>query len=339
MKIMTHGLKCFERDDWMKGKILAAMLCGGMVLSMAACQDKAAPEVSSALTSSVVSGENASGNASESAASKEVLPGVNAGNFPRIDGSTANMPLIAEVYSQLCGVSLDKAETMVEVSTTAPAWRRLANGEADLLLVYEAPESVKEELGELESQFEVTPIGRDGLVFLVNAKNQVSGLTQEQLRDIYSGKITDWSGVGGEAGPIAAFQRDETSGSQTLFLKLLMKDLTPMTPPKELVPGFMGQLIDGVADYDGSGGAIGYSVYYYAKEMYQNPNLKLLTVDGVEPASETIGGGTYPLVNDFYVAIRKNAPKDSPQRLIRDWLVGDGGRAAMEKAGYVPMAK
>lgn len=265
------------------------------------------------------------------------IPELNQENYPRIDGSTANMPLMAEVYSAVCGVALEDAETMVEVSTTSPAWLKLESRETDLLLVYEPSERVKDKLAESTTKCESTPIGRDGLVFLINQKNPVDSLTQKQLLDIYTGKITDWEGVGGDAGQIAAFQRDEESGSQTLFRKLLMKETEPMPAPTEMRPGFMGALIDSIATYDGTGGAIGYSVYYYAKEMYANPDLKLLAVDGVEPSVETIGSGKYPLTNEFYVVIREDEPDNSPARLLRDWLLTDAGRELIAKAGYAPV--
>jgi phosphate transport system substrate-binding protein len=268
------------------------------------------------------------------------LAGITAENYPRVDGSTANMPLMAALYSKICGVPAEEAETLVQTSGgTGAAWRTLLWGEPDLLLIYEAPESVREEL-EAEGvwqELEITPVGRDGLVFLVNAQNPVNGLTQAQLVDIYSGKTTDWSGVGGASGPITAFQRNEESGSQTLFQKLLMKDKTPMDAPSELMPMAMAGLMDVLSEYDGSGGAIGYSVFYYANLMYEKPNLKLLEVDGTAPTAESIGKGGYPLTNEFYAVINKSAPQDSPERLIRDWLVTEEGRGFMRENNYVPI--
>ena len=138
------------------------------------------------------------------------------------------------------------------------------------------------------------PIGRDALVFIVNGQNPVESLTRSQLVDIYAGRITNWSEVGGPDQPIVAFQRDGTSGSQTLFKKLLMGSEPLMEAPTELRPGMMGGLIDGLAGYSGAGNALGYSVFYYASEMYQKPGLKFLAVDGVAPSAETIGDGSYP---------------------------------------------
>lgn len=250
-----------------------------------------------------------------------------------MDGSTANLPLMAEVMSRTCGISLEEAEEQVIASKTAQSWRRLMMDYADLLLVYEAPESVKEEYAQLE----ISAIGRDGLVFLVNKDNPVDSLTQAQLRDIYTGRVTKWSKLGGGDAEIVPFQRDETSGSQTLFLKLLMEGETLVQAPMATARRFssMGGLIDALAEYDASGPAIGYSVYYYASEMYENPDLKLLAVDGVHPADETLRNGSYSLTNDFYVAIRKDEAEDSPARQLYNWVLSDKGIEALEAAGYV----
>ena len=66
----------------------------------------------------------------------------------------------------------------------------------------QAPEYVKEELAEADAKLEQKAIGRDALVFIVNEENPVQSLTQQQLRDIYAGRITSWKDVGGADAPI-----------------------------------------------------------------------------------------------------------------------------------------
>ncbi len=258
-------------------------------------------------------------------------------DYPIVDGSTANLPLMARIMKDTCGISAEEAESLTENTGTNTSWNRLAGGEVDLLLVYEAPEETQKELADSGVQLEVTPVGRDALVFLVNSGNPVTGLTQDQLRSIYTGDTANWKELGGEDQDIFPFQRNPTSGSQTLFLKLLMKDVQPMEAPEELISSGMMGLIDSVASYDNSDGAIGYSVYYYAAMMYENPSLRLLSVDGVEPSCASIADGSYPLLNDFYLAIRADEPEESPVRKLRDWILSDAGRRAFEEAGYVPI--
>jgi ABC-type phosphate transport system, periplasmic component len=276
------------------------------------------------------------------AAGELPIKGIDAENWPWIDGSTANHPLLARIYREICGVDKETSETMVSfnLNSTGSIWEAMLTDKEgsytpDLWIVYEAPEDVKERYKDDFDDFEIEPLGRDGLVFMVNVNNTVNDLSVQQLYDIYTGKLTDWSEVGGEPGEIKPFQRNEDSGSQTLFMKLLMKGDQPMEPPTELKVGTMGGLIDQVAAFDGSGSAIGFSVYYYANLMHANPALKLISVDGVEPTNKSIESAQYPLTNDFYVVIRKSEPADSPVRALRDWLLSPAGRAILEDENYV----
>ncbi|MGI6192591.1 MAG: PstS family phosphate ABC transporter substrate-binding protein [Christensenellales bacterium] len=256
--------------------------------------------------------------------------------YPRVDGSTANLPLMAAVLSRVTGMELPDAEAHTSCTTTPYAYESLINGTADLLLVYEAAEETKELIENSGVALDFIPIGRDALVFIANESNPVSGLTISQLTDIYTGKITNWKAVGGEDSEIAAFQRSSSSGSQALFMKLLMKGKEPMQAPTEFYPTEMGALIEALAEYNNAGNAIGYSVYYYANYMYAKPGLKFLAINGVAPSDESIASGKYPFVNEFFAVVRANEPEDSPARQIANWLSTPQGKELIRDAGYVP---
>lgn len=123
--------------------------------------------------------------------------------------------------------------------------------------------------------------------------------------------------------------------SQTLMKKLVMKNIRFMKPPVTWIADEMGDLINSVASYTNEENALGYSVYYYAKNMNQQPELRFMAVDGVTPGNKTIRSGEYPYVNEFYVAIRKDSPKDSGEYRLFQWLTGDNGQALIEGLGYV----
>lgn len=257
--------------------------------------------------------------------------------YPVMDGSTANLPMMAEILAEVCNISLEEAENLTACSKTSRAWENITAGNADILLVYEAAEETKAVVAESGVELEITPVGRDALVFINNENNPVENLSQQQLTDIYTGKITNWQDVGGENQDIVAYQRKDTSGSQSLFLKLLMQNQQPMDAPQVLKPAEMDMLIDELARYNNEGNALGYSVFYYANYMYQQPGLRFLQVDGVAPSDETIADGSYPLLNEYYVVIRADEPAGSPARQLRDWILSEEGKVALVKAGYIPV--
>ena len=327
---------------WMSCLLIAAfsaLLCGcNQQTDEISGQSNASSESTQSGVSDETSSEEAASDTSSSDETENsAQPLMSLEEYPTVDGSTATMPLMAAVLQKVCGIDAEQAESYVYASKTSQSWIALSNGDADLLLVYEVPESTKEQLAQ-GPELEVTAIGRDALVFIVNEQNPVESLTQGQLRDIYTGAVTNWAELGGNDQSIVAFQRDETSGSQTLFEKLLVGDreLTLTDPPTELRPGMMGALVDGLASYNNEGNAIGYSVYYYISEMYAQPGLKLIGVDGVQPEYDTIADSSYPLCNEFYVAIRADEPEDSPTRQLYNWICSEEGKQTLIDAGYVP---
>lgn len=314
-----------------------ALAAGAALLALPGC--RAASDSPDGSVSAAPDSASASSAAGTGAAGDWLLTQA---DYPMVDGSTACIPLMAAMLHETTGMDLTEAQTSITVSTTGYAWERLAlytepsAAGSLLLVVYEAPDYIQQKIAAEGTRLEVTPIGLDALVFMVNEQNPVQSLTRQQLVDIYTGKITNWQQVGGEDSEIVAFQRSPDSGSQALFLKLAMDGQTPMEAPTELAPTDMGDLVDQLAAYNNAGNALGFSVYYYIDQMYSQPGLRLMAVDGVLPANETIGDGSYPFCNPFYAAIRADAPADSPARRLYDWLCSEEGAACVAGAGYVP---
>ena len=256
-------------------------------------------------------------------------------DLPRLDGSTSTVPLALAVCAEVLGESREEVQDLVHFNKTTTAYFNLLEGNADLLIVGEANDEVMARKKELDFAWEKQPFATDAFVFVVNEDNPVDSITVEQARDIYSGKITNWSELGGEDRPITALQRNEGAGSQTLMEKLVMQGTPMMDAPTEYIVTTMGQLMEAVKSFDGSPGAIGYSVYYYAEEMKMAQGLKLLKLEGVEPNPETIRSETYPLVNPKYVVIPAGEPKNAPNRVLFDWLLSEEGQTLIAKEGYV----
>ena len=262
-------------------------------------------------------------------------PKLSTEEYPRVDGSTATLPLSYALMEAACGVTGEQAKEAIRHSKTTESFYELIYGNADLLLVYAPSEDAFQAAKDAGVELETAEIGMDALVFLVNEGNPVQSLTHEQLVDIYTGRITNWREVGGEDRAIVAYQRVENSGSQVMMEKQCMQGVEMMDAPVERRPSEMGELVDEIASYRNTADAIGYSVYYYIKNMYMQEGVKLLSVNGVAPANETIAAGEYPFTQPFYAVIRADAAEDSPARQLYSWLTTDEGRALIEQAGYV----
>lgn len=262
-----------------------------------------------------------------------------ADDLPRMDGSTSTIPLEAGIRAALFGISQAEAELQVKHSTTYGSFYNLIDKKCDLIFSVPLSENQISQARDKGMELEMTKIAAEGFVFVVNAQNPVDTLTQQQLKDIYSGKITNWAEVGGHDAPIVAYQRNETSGSQN-FMHTFMADTTLMDPLTSAAhtPASMGQLMDAIAVYDNAEYAIGYSVYAYAADMYGNGNeIKFIHVDGVEPTKATMADGSYPLLSYNYAVYDAATPADSSLRKLVDWLTTDEGQRAVQAAGYVPL--
>lgn len=273
-------------------------------------------------------------------ASREIqAPRMSVNQYPRVDGSTATIPLSTALYQLVTDSSQEEALKNVSHTKTTNAYRRLIHGDVELVIAYEPSQTVYDDMADTGQDLIIKPIGKDALVFMANEGNPVTSLSSRELVGIYTGRYKNWSQVGGEQSEIIAFQRPENSGSQTLMEKLVMKGIPMGEAPKDRIIGEMGELIEEVASYNNEKNALGYSVYFYARNMYQKPGLRFMAVDGVMPDNETIKKGKYPYVNEFYAAVRSGEPHDSPAYKLFSWLTTEDGQALVESLGYVGMGE
>lgn len=262
-------------------------------------------------------------------------------NYPKVDASLATQPLTNAFIKNFVDKNYDV--NSIKYTNTHPAYVDLINGKTDLIVVTEPSKEELEFAKEKNVELEVIPVVKEGFVFYVNSKNKVDSLSLDQIRDIYSGKITNWSEVGGNDEKIVAYQRPENSGSQTGMLSLVMKDLKIMEAKKEDLIETMEEIINLVSNYDNEKQAIGYSYYYYATTMYNDIDeavangIKLLGIDGVKPNNDTIADGTYPLNTAYYIVIRKDEEENSNTRKLVDAMLSDRGQMVAKEAGYVPV--
>lgn len=259
--------------------------------------------------------------------------------LPRLDGATALYPLysafVQAVYPEK---RYNPYDSEVMVNTTPEAYTNLMTGKVDVIFVAGPSARQLEEAEQKGIELKLTPIGREAFVFFVNAENPVKGLTTEQIRNIYSGQITNWDEVGGNKEKIRAFQRPEGSGSQTMLQKI-MSGKTLMPPLEKDVVSGMGGIIEQTADYKNYKSAMGYSFLFFATEMVQNGNIRLLEIDGVTPNRSTIRSGEYPLAAEFYAVTRNDEHLNPNVDRLIEWILSPQGQELVEKTGYTAISK
>jgi len=180
-------------------------------------------------------------------------------------------------------------------------------------------------------------IARDAIAVIVNPENPVSELTLQQISDIYSGKITNWTGVGGEDRPIVKLSRETNSGTHVYFLETVLRlgssdDKTLFSMDTLLLPSSEG-IISEVRD---NPNAIGYDGLGYVPD-----DLKMIGIaetDGgayVLPAIETVNDKTYPIARDLYMYT-----DGEPTGFIKeylDWILSAEAQQIVAELGFVPV--
>ena len=258
-------------------------------------------------------------------------------NYPRVDASLAIHPLVDAIAANFLCVDESELDYEYTTSRSSDVYHNLIDGKVDVIFAAEISSEDEAYAREKGVELKIIPATASAFVFIVNSENPVDGLTFEQSQDIYTGKITNWSQVGGVDADIIPYQRPTGSGSQTAMLSLVMKDKKIMEPPTTQLQMEMGELVDAIADYDNAADAIGYSYFYYVNTMYKRDTIKMLAVDGVAPSIETIKNGEYPIFTNGFIVLRADEPDDSPASKWVDAVLGKRGSHIIEAKGYVPV--
>ena len=258
--------------------------------------------------------------------------------YPKLDGSTALYPIYAAFAQATYPLKAGEYYSdYVNLSKTGEAYERLFAGQVDIIFVPAPSKAHQTKAQELGIELHLTPIGKEAFVFFVNAQNPVDGLSVAQIRQIYSGSLTNWREVGGHDQRIRAFQRPENSGSQTALQKI-MGDTPLQAAPREDVAADMGGIVDRVSDYYNFSDAIGYSFLFYSTQMTAKKEIKLLQIDGIAPNHANIRAGNYPFTNDFYAVTVIGRENDNVRKLLA-WVQSPQGQELVQKTGYIPFTE
>ena len=240
------------------------------------------------------------------------------------DGSTSMEEVIGALGEQFMA---DNSGVSVTYNPTGSGSgiEAVKNGSCDIGL---SSRALKDE--EKESGLTETTVALDGIAIIVNAENTVTDLSTDQIAQIYTGAVTDWSELGGNAGAIAVIGRETGSGTRDGFESITgTEDACVLA--QEL--SSTGAVIEAVRT---TPGAIGYASL---SAVEGQEGITVLTVDGVAPSEATVLDGTYTIQRPFVFVTKTDGQLSEAAQAFFDFATSTAASDLIAAAGAVPVAQ
>ena len=168
-----------------------------------------------------------------------------------------------------------------------------------------------------------TAVARDGIAVVVNPANKVVGLTTQQIRDIFNGKVQNWKEADGANAPITVVSREAGSGTRSSF-EQIVRDIT--LTKDALIQDSNGTIRETVAN---DANAVG-----YLSHGMLNDKIKAVKVDGQVCTTESILGGKYLLVRPIYLLVKGEASLEIKGFI--DYILSPEGQQTIKTSGLIP---
>jgi phosphate transport system substrate-binding protein len=208
---------------------------------------------------------------------------------------------------------------------TASGLDAVAMGSADLAGSARASDASAE-----DANLTFTPVAWDALVLITQASNPISSLSLKQVHDIYYGKITNWSEVGGSNAPIDLYAVASPGDGVEYSLRELLFGHGDQSVAAPRLYVNTHQLEAGVnLNPNGLGVAT-------LADISSNPNIKAIPINGVAPNATSIGNGSYVLFTPLYLVSNPRSPKAAKVSEFIAFLQSDPAKAAMRLHAVLP---
>jgi phosphate transport system substrate-binding protein len=209
----------------------------------------------------------------------------------------------------------------------------LLNGSTDIC---EASRDMQPKEYQMASDKGIKPyrvaVALDGIAVFLNKSNPVNALTIAQLKDIYTGKITNWKEVGGTDARIILYSRENNSGTYAFFKEHVMKSMD-YAPQAQNLPG-TASVVNAISK-DPNG--IGYGGIAWETNVKAAAVKKDDTTAAVTPSVETVTNGTYPISRELYWFF--NGTPTGNLKEVLNWALSPEGQKIAEEIDYVPLPK
>lgn len=242
-----------------------------------------------------------------------------------LSGSSTIAPLVGEIAKRF-----EAAHPGVRVDVqTGGSSRGVADARRGTVQIG----MVSRSLASAETDLTATRIAMDGVAMIVHATNAVGQLTDQQIVEIYTGKTTNWSAVGGAKAPITVVTKAEGRSTLDLFASHFRIDRTAIRAHVVI-----GENLHGVRTVAADPNAIGYvSVGTAEFERRNGVPIRMLPMNGVEPSTATVRDGRFPLSRPLnLVTIGRRTPlADAFMAMAASTAVAD----LVEGQFFVPVAE
>ena len=234
-----------------------------------------------------------------------------------ISGSTSvgpTMEVLAEVYEKDNDVNIE-----VQQVGSSAGIKNTIDGISDLGM------SSRDLKDEETKEVDGTQIAIDGIAVITNTANKVTNLTSEQVKDIFTGKITNWKEVGGEDAQIVVVSREDGSGTRDGFQDILGFESDELIKDAQICDG-SGNVKSTV---EGNENAIAYISFGYLGDTLND-----VKIDGVEPTDANVVDGKYPISRPFIVVNKKDGLSDVAKAFV-DFIMSEEGQNIVAEEGFI----
>ncbi|MEN8434642.1 phosphate ABC transporter substrate-binding protein [Clostridium septicum] len=231
-----------------------------------------------------------------------------------ISGSTSVGPLMEKVAEKYEAENSNVSIEINQVGSSAGI-KDAINGVSEIGM------SSRKLKDEEEDEVKGSVIAYDGIALITNKNNKVTNITMGQIKDIYTGKITNWKDIGGVDAPIVVVSREDGSGTRDAF--------------QEIVGYKSENLISNATISDGNGNvktivegnenAIGFVSFEYLDDKVGQ-----LTVDGVKPEANLVKSGEYKLSRPFILATKEGNITENGKKIV-EYILSDAGQKIVEE--------
>ena len=249
----------------------------------------------------------------------------------QIAGSTTVLPVVsqaAEAYrSANPGLNI-----IVNAGGSGVGINQLGEGKIDIGMA-SRDITAEEKAKYPDITFSLIPIATDAVVPVVSSEvyeSGITGLTLEQIGNIYKGEINNWKELGGPDKEILVVDKETSRGTRHVFMQAVLGDKEAEAPGADLVLGANNEEQTAITQSDA---AIGMLSMPWLNDDVKGLNIVMPDGSSIQPTIENIINGSFPITRSLYVITNEN--KSDKVKGFIDFLLGKQGQQIAQDEGYV----